>query len=695
MRRRTYDNSIYGDLFEYTDDERKAINAYTGIGYKRINALLANDDGKYETNLDLRENFGRERILSSSEKADKISRYVHDVDLLLKEIPDMYSGMLKSWQKSYDFGRNRFLHRGTSVEEMNELTENEIISKPISTSTDYEGSNWSAFALDNKRPAYVRVEVSPDVPVVFVNDVMDGVAEEKEAVVSPFTRVKAIEKGVNARGRDKDIQQYRLVLEHAELEQLNDAEIEQLKNEIRKDAPEMARMLLAISQKKAVEGEIFWQIEQCQNQLMALFNEKRAKESSGVFLDSSYYEAYREDRKSIENKIEEQKETAKKIDADIADGLPKLREWKQKIAKVCMSECKKKEVELETKMVTLENAHQKAEQERAEERRKLEEKEANIRLLNSKNNERIISLASNIVKNIDACNIQRAVEVSRIMESGMRSLGVIYAPRVSHYVEALFDAKKVANSTVKLLNTTGRTISDSTRGSLENLQKVSEAIAMGSLNDEIGATVIQEENILKGTVFTKFANLVVSTEKKMLKEEAGRLQERVNKKGISAIFNGASKEDRERLDSINKYVASVPDFSRQVDISKNYSARQIVADMQFFIEIHQGDARYSNTLEQVRGLKNTIQSCFNVPENGVQALKNQMLDKSRNREICSFMINQIYEQNYQMPRNNNQTNNLEFARLREAIKDVEMNLDNEEKGRNMAPIYSKYNELGK
>ena len=304
-------------------------------------------------------------------------------------------------------------------------------------------------------------------------------------------------------------------------------------------------------------------------------------------------------------------------------------------------------------------------------------------------------MASNIVKNIDACNIQRAVEVSRIMESGMRSLGVIYAPRVSHYVEALFDAKKVANSTVKLLNTTGRTISDSTGGSLENLQKVSEAIAMGSLNDEIGATVIQEENILKGTVFTKFANLVVSTEKKMLKEEAGRLQERVNKKGISAIFNGASKEDRERLDSINKYVASVPEFSRQVDISKNYSARQIVADMQFFIEIHQGDARYSNTLEQVRGLKNTIQSCFNVPENGVQALKNQMLDKSRNREICSFMINQIYEQNYQMPRNNNQTNNLEFARLREAIKDVEMNLDNEEKGRNMAPIHSKYNELGK
>ena len=72
-----------------------------------------------------------------------------------------------------------------------------------------------------------------------------------------------------------------------------------------------------------------------------------------------------------------------------------------------------------------------------------------------------------------------------------------------------------------------------------------------------------------------------------------------------------------------------------------------------------------------------------------------MLDKSRNREICSFMINQIYEQNYQMPRNNNQTNNLEFARLREAIKDVEMNLDNEEKGRNMAPIHSKYNELGK
>lgn len=25
MRRRTYDNSIYGDLFEYTDDEKKLL----------------------------------------------------------------------------------------------------------------------------------------------------------------------------------------------------------------------------------------------------------------------------------------------------------------------------------------------------------------------------------------------------------------------------------------------------------------------------------------------------------------------------------------------------------------------------------------------------------------------------------------------------------------------------------------------
>lgn len=695
MRRRTYSNSIYGNLFEYTDDERKAIDAYTGIGYKRINALLTNDDGKYETNLDLKENFGRERILSSLEKADKISKYVDDVDLLLKEIPDMYSGMLKSWQKSYDAERTHYLHRGTSVEEMNGLVENETISKPLSTSADYEGSNWSAFALDNKKPAYVRVEVSSDVPIIFINDIIDGAAEEKEAIVSPFTRVKSIEKDVNARGKNSNVQQYRLVLERAELEQLDDSKIEQLKDEIRRDAPEMAKILVTISQKNAVENEISWQIEQYQNQLMALFNEKRMRESSGVFLNSAYYEAYREDRKIIESKIEEQKEAAKKIDADIADGLPKLREWKKKIARVCMSECKRKEVELESKMATLENAHQKAEQERCEERRKAEEKEANIRLLNSRNNERIISLAGKIVNNIDACNIQRAVEISKIMESGMRTLGVLYAPRVSHYVEAFSDAKRVANSTVRLLNTTGRTISDSTRGSLENLEKVSEAIAMGSLNDEINATVIQEENILKGTVFTKFANLVVSTEKRVLKEEANLLQEKVNRKGISAIFKGASKEDKERLDSINKYVESVPDFSRQVDISKIYSARQIVADMQLFIEIHQGDARYSNTLDQVKGLKNTIQSCFNVPENGVQALKNQMLDKSRNKEICSFMINQIYEQDYQMPRNNNQTNNLEFARLREAIKDVEINLDNDEKGRNISQVHSKYNEIGK
>ncbi len=669
MRKRTYEKEIYGDLFNVTDEEKDSLGSYTGLYYKRINSLLAADSGEYETLMGERWNFGNAVILTDEERKSQKEEILESVDFTFKHLPSIYSTILKEWEANGKAEYGSGLYRGTSEEEMLSMKVGSVINKPYSTAKVYEGSNSIAFALDNKNPVLADVKLENDVPYADIQNILEHhIAHEKEVVVSPFCRVKSVNQTGGWMSGDKLLESYSVELEAPKLELMSDEECNKLKAQILSQAPEIADLIVEKIQERAIRENIEWQIEGARKELARLDRDRIDRKRDGKPFSEQEYQRYVEDCKSLRKCIDSQYERADELTKVSMENASKIKAWKENIVKVCMSECRKKEIDMENKMLEIETKHKEM----------LDAQEHTKRKLNRENNINTTKKAIDIVESYDT---KRILDSSKKMEQSMKNIGVMYYSKMPEYAETINRMKVAAVNGAKFLSNDENDYDKKFEDSIYELGVVTDGLKNGMFEQEINRGIAREENLLKGTVYNKFMKLVVEKEKETLSKRAEVLQEKANRRGLAALFRGASKAEKRELDSINQYLASIPDIPDDIALDKQNSARQIVADMQFYQELHQNDKDYEDILKKVDNMRSVLEEHFEIPQEDVHNIKSKMQEESKGKIPSSYMIDQMLTQTNQMPVYEAEKPNYGLSRIYWAYKDINRNIDRLEKNR--------------
>ncbi len=209
----------YGELFEYTDAERAAVERYLGLNYKIINSLFVNNGGEYEKRNGMQHEFKG----GNQENRDS---YIYQVRETIKMMPLIYSAMMKFGVKEQSDNVMRVYHRGTSMHEIRSLTPGESLDRLVSATGYSEGANWQSYLHNENKDApvhmQVRLNAHSGVPTIEAEDIFpDASGWEKETIIAPFAQIKDVQNDGKRRTlRGSMYDEYTVTLEAPELELL-------------------------------------------------------------------------------------------------------------------------------------------------------------------------------------------------------------------------------------------------------------------------------------------------------------------------------------------------------------------------------------------------------------------------------------------------------------------------------------------
>ncbi len=154
---------------------------------------------------------------------------------------------------------------------------------------------------------------------------------------------------------------------------------------------------------------------------------------------------------------------------------------------------------------------------------------------------------------------------------------------------------------------------------MRNLLRLGTSAERGGFSDEIQALSKIDQNYLKQRVFESFKNVATAEDKKSLEQELAVLNEKDNKKGIAKIFGGLTKEEKTRKQSLENFLYTYRPNEEKGD--KIYSARNIVAEMEMFIEDNENNAKYQKAIERTNELKQILNEVFAYSREDVERIK--------------------------------------------------------------------------
>ena len=227
--------SEYGDVFDYTPEELRAISMYTGEQYKEFNALLTNDGGAYE-------------------KFAGVRLTVQDIENVMNQLPLVYSAMVKSTAQRTKAERRMKLVRGTSIAEAESLMRGKVNARLTSASREYEElesggrrqSNVMSFATKNSIPALVEFWLGgkDDVMTFDVADLADLTdfsvrGQEQEIIIQPFVKARSARNAGMTSWNGVKCVKYVMSLEREELRSMPKEEQEVLRARLLEEAPQI------------------------------------------------------------------------------------------------------------------------------------------------------------------------------------------------------------------------------------------------------------------------------------------------------------------------------------------------------------------------------------------------------------------------------------------------------------------------
>ena len=319
MKKR-FPNRKYESL-ELTEEERKAVEAYSGIFHEVVNNAL-------EPGIENEKAFHKTLGMQKYDE-DSIKR-------MIMVIPNLYSALYKNAINRGDFGKYDSVYRGTNVQDVERLKEQGQSFRFTSTTYD-ESMAKGYFSINWERPAFMKIKVGSGVPYINVNQVLNSEGNwEREYLLSPFLKLTSIEEKssitVEKTNGKALMSCYDVSLERQELPEISEDEEHTIEDELINSASEQYLRIMQIinSENEISQKKEFLHI-QLQGQLSYLKEAENGQERSIA----------RENVQEVRNQLEELDRVYEERIKENAELLSQVNNWKSKMRILCMSKCRK------------------------------------------------------------------------------------------------------------------------------------------------------------------------------------------------------------------------------------------------------------------------------------------------------------------------------------------------------------------
>lgn len=311
---------------DFTNEELQNLEVYMDVKYQAINQLLVSNS---ETDI----------ALLSDEVENEVVKIPYDRMSVIENLMNtklLYKLFIKNFCKIKHESRKFF--RGTNLAEIERLKVEPFIDRIWSATTDEKVEEEHATKWN--RPVGVTITLEENVPFIDVGKVLNQDKYKNCILISPFTRVKAIEedKSINLE-ESKYFKCYNIVLEKQNLDKLNVMERNGLYNYILENAYSIKRKLeecIKLERENAINFDNIRKMEQ----LLRVY-ENAIDENE---LDSEYSDIDRtanyNDVERVTNELNDLKRISTNVFEIRKQNIDFINTWKRNIAVYMIAECR-------------------------------------------------------------------------------------------------------------------------------------------------------------------------------------------------------------------------------------------------------------------------------------------------------------------------------------------------------------------
>ena len=368
-----------------------------------------------------------------------------------------------------------------------------------------------------------------------------------------------------------------------------------------------------------------------------------------------------EDLQYIDEDERKNKSEIKKINQGVEAILPEISQWKLDVIRICKSDCREVELDFEKRIKDIEDAKKRENEAKLEQKQesnqepKVQQSKAQqpnvveevaneavvtinvpVQQVSEKNKTddlKKITAAANALKHrFDPRNIRivsgtqgdldLVVRRNKQITNEIQNItGTRYSSRISDYQTAL---GRTYHSIERLVD-----VAKNGEYSAEILEVLKKADEMdpyayeGEMEKEILAIQNADENLLKKVVFERFCRVAIGAEIYSLSAEARGIRESASQKGLARLFKGVSKQEMARCEQIEAFVESVSRPQRKPFMGKKYSYRDIMADMDLFIEERGNNPAYAGAIAEVQKLQGVLNTHYRANPRDIYDKKEQ------------------------------------------------------------------------
>lgn len=614
-------NKIWGDSYmekDLTNEEMEVLRLYKTFSEKAINMLLTSDAEK-----DI-------ALLSEPENKEEYTYTKSEVIKNIETIRKVYSIMLKMFYKKIDRVEWKFSIL-TSLEELNKIKNEMYIDKfMVATENTYLSEDEEINNIN--MPVIINLIGDKDIPYIGLKDFIQIPMKNKEILIAPFTKVKNVsDQGEKELLNGKTLKFYDVYLEKQSLVKMGKEEKTGLYTYIVTNADLINEKLQNCIEMEKRNYKNYTDIRKLEQLLNKYETELEKKESLGISPEDKKEDIDNINR--VNNELDNLKDNASIIFKNRKEDGTFITNWKKSVAVYIMSECKELEeedIEKEEEKKEIIAIEEKIEEElKMKQEEQKEEKLDNIEENTKKECTENIEAAEKLINEIKNLILKQQNHAKIAGKLGTTYSALNNSFEMKKYAEDLNELLiKIQDKTEEICKSTDRIILDE---KLLEISKVNVQIntLINYLNNpkvSIGKTkitrfdemAIVEENELKRGIAQEILNIRGEAELKKLKDDVEIIEEKSAIKRIIGMITGRNKVDSYMLEQIEvRQNAIRKTLAKKLELSKNYSIHELVAEIEMFREDNEDDALVENDVAALEALEENLRRNFIISDSKV------------------------------------------------------------------------------
>ncbi len=606
---------------DLTNEEIEVLRLYKTFSKNIINMMLVSD-----AEIDIKQ-------FSDNEKDENLYSKMNVIKNI-QTLKNVYSIILKMYYKKID-KKDWSFSKYTSLEEVNKIKNEVYIDKFIFATAHKEKIELME---SNKydMPVLINIIGDRNIPYIELENVLGNTTVEEEIIISPFTKLKKIEEaGQKELANGKVLKIYNLYIEKQELVKMNEIEKTGLYTYLVTNADLINEKIKKCVELEKTNKSNYENVRKLEQLVSKYESELEKKEQVGISEKEKTEELENIDRVNME--LDNLKENATTVFKKRRDESEFITNWKKSLAVYLMSECKELEEQYQAKAKVANDINNS----------KMEKLEAEIKKKQEEKDEKNLEEITNMVK--EECeenliSVQNIIEEIEILISKQQSYAKIAGNLGTTYsaLNNCFEMKKIAEELKEKIiaiqekvnevcEKVDRIILDQ---KLLEISKINIQIStlMNYLNNPktlIGKSritrfdemAIVEENELKRGIAQTILNIRGEAELKKLKDDIEIIEEKSAIKRIIGMFTGRNKIDEYMLEQIEvRQNAIRKTLSKKLELSKNYSIHELVAEIEMFRNDNEDDELVEDDVADLIALEQELKKNFVISDSKVQEI---------------------------------------------------------------------------